>query len=241
MATLFQHFTADPERNSGHLGYPIIRCFIVIEIFAKPQPGNVRDVFHVQEDAVDVSVARIVLIGRMQVDDYLISVPVHDTGYTLHRLPAECDIIQIQSVDLLVLRQPIQAFDVIIGPAGGAFVQNGCIVHLRSMPGGMIVVFEVLLQPAVTTAITVIEDLIAQAPQGKEFIGMIGEFTDRIIQLHFNTFGMRFVDVGFHGIEGEEWIVDVWIDGLGVVYIDHRSTPRYRRINRHIFVHKPGG
>ena len=61
---------------------------------------------HVQHGAVDEAVSRIELISRMEIDDHFISVPMQHCNHALYGLAAEGNIVQVETIDLLILGIP---------------------------------------------------------------------------------------------------------------------------------------
>jgi hypothetical protein len=74
-------------------------------------------VFHVQEDAVDVPVRRIELVGGMNVDARVGTIVFQYPADTFHGVAVESQVVDIYTVDTYILCQPVQPFHVKIMPA----------------------------------------------------------------------------------------------------------------------------
>ena len=84
----------------------------------------------------------------MQINDHLRTMSMEHGYHALDRLPAEGNIIQIQPVDLLIFSQPIQPFHIIVGPAGGPFVEHRSVINTVGVPGRVIMILQMQVKAA---------------------------------------------------------------------------------------------
>ena len=104
----------------------------------------------------------------------------------------------------------------------------------------MVVGLQVLLHPGVAAALAVVQDLVAQAPQGEQLVGPVGQLPDGVVELDLDALLVGLVDVGGLLLQVEEGVVDVGIDLVGVVDVHHRAAPRPHRVHRHVLMHEAG-
>ncbi len=104
----------------------------------------------------------------------------------------------------------------------------------------MVVVLQVLLHPGVAAALAVVEDLVAQAPQGEQLVRLVGQLPDGVVELDLDPLLVGLVDVRGLLLQVEEGVVDVGVDLVGVVDVHHRAAPRLHRVHGHVLVHESG-
>ena len=109
-------------------------------------------------------------------------------------------------------------------PTGNTAVYDCRIFQVGHKPGADVVLVQMFLQPGETAAGTFRENLIPQAPQSKHLHATVGQFANRIINLHLHIPGMRSVDISLHLLRPQERIVDKRIDAVCMMYINHIST-----------------
>ena len=156
----------------------------------------------------------------MEVDEGAGAVAVENLADALHGRPVEGHVVEVEAVDADVPREPVEALDVIVVPARHAAVDDGRVLQLGHEPGGDIVGAEVLLEPREAATGAGREDLVAEAAEGEEFGGAVGELADRVVDLDLESTAVSVLDVGFHGRGPEKRVVDVGVDFGGVVDVD---------------------
>ena len=93
----------------------------------------------VHVEAVGEAGSAVEVIPRVQVQQTARPVPVQHAAHALHDLTVVPNLVEVEAVDLGVLRQPRQAFDVIVVPAREPHLADRCApraVAERLVPRG---------------------------------------------------------------------------------------------------------
>src|ERR1700759_5536578 len=98
-----------------------------------------------------------------------------------------------------------------------------------------------LLQPGVAPALAGGVYLVPQTAQGKSFVSAVGQLTNGIIYLHFQTLAMRLIYISLHRIVRNKRVVNVWINRRTMMYIDNGCACCLDGIDIGIFMIKAGG
>ena len=104
---------------------------------------------HIQVRAVVEPVVLVVLVGRMQVDVARMAIAGEHALDALHRGAIESHVIQVNAVDSYVLRQPVHALHIVVVPAAHTRIDDRSILDFRYIPGGNVIVAQMLLQPGI--------------------------------------------------------------------------------------------
>ena len=217
---VLEHLAHEAERDSGNLDQPVIGLRPVVEVLSEPEAVEEREMFEIEIGARGESVAGIVLIGRVEIDEGARPVPVENLADTLHRRPVEGDVVEVEPVDTGVAGYPVQSFDVIVVPPRHAAVDDGRVLDLRNEPGRDVIAAQVLLEPGEASAGPGGKHLVPQAAEREELGRPVGELADRIVDLDFKSAGVGGVDIGFHLHGAEERVVDERVDLRRVVDVD---------------------
>ena len=160
----------------------------------------------------------------------------HNLPGPFHHTPVESHIIDIQSVDTHIVDQPVKPFQIIIMPARSPRIDDRGIAQLRNKPCRNVIPVEMLLQPGVAAARTVRKNFIAERFQCPDLGTAVRKLAHRVINLHFILNRMCRIDIRFHLRRPQERVIDEWIDGCGMVNVDHVGSSLADRIQRHVFM-----
>ena len=106
------------------------------------------------------------------------------------------------------------------------------------MPGRMIMIPQMFLEPRVTTSFSIIKDFKSQTTHGKNFMCLVCKFTDSIVEFYLHIFLVGFLYIICLFSQIKKWIIDVRINLIGMMDIDHCTAPGNHRIHWYIFMDK---
>ena len=156
----------------------------------------------------------------MQVDKCAGTLTVEYFPDAFHHRPVKRHVVDVETVNSDVFDEPIKTLEIVVVPPGNAAVYHGGILESRHEPAGDIVRAKVFLQPGMTTAGTVCENLIVQTAQCKYLGTPVGQLTHRVIYLNFHLVCVCGVHVILHLLCMDKRIIDVGIGVICVVIVD---------------------
>src|ERR1022692_213676 len=99
VAVVLEHLSHQPVRDSGYFHQPEVRRRVVVEILAEPQAVDEWKVLQVEIGAVGKAVARVELVGGMDVNQRSRTAAREDLANPFHGSSVEGDVIQVDAVN----------------------------------------------------------------------------------------------------------------------------------------------
>ena len=94
-----QHLAHQAERQPRHFREEEVGRRRVVEVLAEPQAVEIGKVLQVEVGAAGESVAHVVLVGRVEIDDAGVPVLREQAADPLHRRAVERHVVKVEAVD----------------------------------------------------------------------------------------------------------------------------------------------
>ena len=223
VASILQHICHYSERYSGGTYEPLITCKLIIpEMLAIPYT-----VYIWIETDILLSCSYRIYITRVQIYQGAIRILIHDPAESLHYRSVESDIIHVDSIDTVIDQHPAQSFQIIIYPAGKR-CKNKCGICILfrefSIPCRRVPIDQMFLMPRGSITSARRKYFSTKRVQGINFMGIVGQLTNSVIQLHFCSIQMLSVHIGFEFITNHKRILYDRVQRSRVMKIQHSCS-----------------